>query len=51
MKHPLESMVGFHLVRTANLALKAVNATYGDLRIRHPDAATMLVIEANPGIT
>lgn len=51
MKHPLEPMVGFHLVRTANLALKIVNAHYGDLRLRHPDAATLMVINANPGIT
>lgn len=51
MKHPLEPLVGFHLVRTANLALKIVNTQYGDLRIRHPDAATMMVIEANAGIT
>ncbi|HQS68125.1 MAG: hypothetical protein B7Y36_09725 [Novosphingobium sp. 28-62-57] len=51
MKHPLEPMVGFHLVRTANLALKIVNAQYGELRIRHPDAATLMVIETNPGIT
>lgn len=51
MKHPLDPMLGFHLVRTANLALRAVNASYGDLGLRHPDAAVLLVIEANPGIT
>lgn len=51
MKHPLDTMLGFHLVRTANLALRAVNAAYGDLGIRHPDGAVLLVIEANPGIT
>jgi DNA-binding MarR family transcriptional regulator len=51
MRHPLDPMLGFHLVRTANLALRAVNAAYGDLGIRHPDAATLMVIEANPGIT
>lgn len=51
MKHPLEPMVGFHLVRAANLALKIVNAQYGDLRLRHPDAATLMVIDSNPGIT
>lgn len=51
MKHPLDPMLGFHLVRTANLALRAVNAAYGDLGIRHPDGAVLLVIEANPGIT
>jgi len=51
MKHPLEPMVGFQLVRTANIALRIVNAHYGDLRIRHADAAVLMVIEANPGIT
>ncbi|MBF9149579.1 MarR family winged helix-turn-helix transcriptional regulator [Novosphingobium jiangmenense] len=51
MRHPLDPMLGFHLVRTANLALRAVNAAYGDLGIRHPDGAVLLVIDANPGIT
>ncbi|MGV3512215.1 MAG: MarR family winged helix-turn-helix transcriptional regulator [Novosphingobium sp.] len=51
MRHPLDPMLGFHLVRTANLALRAVNAAYGELGIRHPDGAVLLVIEANPGIT
>lgn len=51
MRHPLDPMLGFHLVRTANLALRAVNIAYGDLGIRHPDGAVLLVIDANPGIT
>lgn len=44
-------MVGYHLVRVANMALRVVNASYGDLRIRHLDAAVLMVIAANPGIT
>ncbi|SMC42349.1 MarR family winged helix-turn-helix transcriptional regulator [Novosphingobium sp. B1] len=51
MKHPLDPLLGFHLVRTATMALRAVNQAYGDLGIRHPDAAVMMAIEANPGIT
>lgn len=51
MKHPLDPLLGFHLVRTATLALRAVNRAYGDLGIRHPDAAVMMAIETNPGIT
>jgi DNA-binding MarR family transcriptional regulator len=51
MKHPLEAMVGFQMVRVANMALRIVNASYGDLQIRHPDAAVLMVIEANPGVT
>lgn len=51
MRNPLENYVGFHLVRTANLGLKILNEGYGDLGIRHMDAAIMLVIDANPGIT
>jgi DNA-binding MarR family transcriptional regulator len=51
MKHPLDPLLGFHLVRTATMALRAVNQSYGDLGIRHPDAAVMMAIETNPGIT
>lgn len=51
MKHPLEPLLGYQLVKAATLALRAVNAAYGDLGIRHPDGAMLLVIEANPGIT
>ncbi|HQS68320.1 MAG: MarR family winged helix-turn-helix transcriptional regulator [Novosphingobium sp.] len=51
MRNPLEELVGFQLVRTAGIGLRTVNAAYGDLAIRHPDAAVMMVIEANPGIS
>ncbi|MBB4614863.1 MarR family winged helix-turn-helix transcriptional regulator [Novosphingobium taihuense] len=51
MRNPLEDLVGFHLVRTASFGLRVVNEAYGDLGVRHPDAAVMMVIEANPGIT
>lgn len=51
MKNPLEAFVGFHLVRTGNLGLKALNSSYGDLPVRHPDVAVAMVIHANPGIT
>lgn len=51
MRNPLEDFVGFHLVRTANMGLRVVNEAYGDLGVRHPDAAVMMVIDANPGIT
>lgn len=51
MRNPLEDLVGFHLVRTANYGLRIVNDAYGDLGVRHPDAAVMMVIDANPGIS
>ena len=51
MRNPLDDLVGYHLVRTAGLGLRAVNNAYGDLVIRHPDAAVMMVIEANPAIS
>lgn len=51
MKHPLDPLLGFHLVRTANMALRTLNDSYGDLGIRHTDAAILLVVAANPGIT
>ena len=51
MRNPLEELVGFHLVRTAAFGLRELTNAYGDLNLRHPDAAVLLVIEANPGIT
>ena len=51
MKNPLDHLVGFHLVRTGNLSLKVLNKDYSELKLRHPDAAVAMVIEANPGIT
>lgn len=51
MRNPLEELVGFQLVRTAAFGLRTLNLAYGDLNLRHPDAAVLLVIEANPGIT
>ena len=51
MRNPLEDFVGFHLVRTASYGLRIVNEAYSDLGVRHPDAAVMMVIDANPGIS
>lgn len=51
MRNPLEDFVGFQLVRAASYALGVVNEAYGDLGIRHPDAAVMMMIDGNPGIT